>query len=122
MIGESAVYSFSLCLDVLSLFFGWIQVCKKFLETLINEWHEIKNEIDTKQLQTEFAEVIQKIQEQAKEDEHRTDLANITLAKDELNKADGPAMLKYLKKIGNFGKDIIVEIGAEALKKIILGQ
>lgn len=90
--------------------------------TLINEWHEVKNEIDMKKLLTEFEEVIHRVQEQAKEDEQRTDLANITLARDELNKADGPAMLKYLKKIGEFSKEIIIEIGAETLKKIITGS
>lgn len=89
--------------------------------SLINEWHKVKNEIDTKQLLTEITEVIQRIQKQSKEDDHRIDLANITLARDELNKADGPAMLKYLKKIGGFGKDIIIEVAAETLKKIILG-
>jgi len=89
--------------------------------TLIQEWNQIKNEINTKQLLTEFEKVIQRVQEQAKEDQHRTDLANITLARDELNKADGPAMLKYLRKVGGFGLDIIKAVGSEILIKLITG-
>jgi hypothetical protein len=72
-------------------------------------------------LKTEIEQVIDLMQKRASESGHYSDLANLSFARDELKKADGPAMLKYLKKVGGFGLDIIKGVGSSILATILLG-
>ncbi len=89
--------------------------------TFIQEWNQIKNEVDTKVLRQELDSVIGMLRKHAKKEEDYTDLANLTFARDELNKADGPAMLTHLKKVGSFGLDIAKEAAASIIVKLITG-
>ena len=89
--------------------------------TFNQEWNQIKNEIDFDQLRSEVKEAIEKMQMKDVEAQHLTDLSNIVLARDQLDKADGPSMLKYLRKTGEFGLDIIKGIGADLLLMLIKG-
>ncbi len=87
----------------------------------IQEWNQVKNDIDIDTLNTEIEEVIGLMQKSAAEGGHHTDLANLLFARDELKKADGPAMLKYLKKVGEFGLDVIKGTGSSILTTLLLG-
>ena len=61
------------------------------------------------------------MQKSAIEGGHYEDLANLSFARDELKKADGPEMLKHLRKVGAFGLDVIKSMGASILATILLG-
>lgn len=88
----------------------------------VEKWTQVKNEIDTDRLLAELEKVIELAKNKANTNEHLTDLAYLTLARDELRKADGPAMLKYLKKVGSFGRDIAVGVISGYLDKLMSGQ
>jgi hypothetical protein len=88
--------------------------------SFIEEWNQVKNDIDFDKLRSEFDKAIMVLQKNAKEDQHFTDLANMTFARDELNKADGPAMLRYLRQVGKFGLDIVKGIGVSLLVQLIM--
>ena len=90
--------------------------------TFIQEWNQVKNEVDIDRLRAEVEEAIILLQKNACKDEHYTDLANVTLARDELKKADGPSMLKYLRKTGEFGLDIIKGMGSTVLLQLLMGR
>ena len=86
----------------------------------IEEWNQKKNDIDIEKLKAEFEKIIGIMQQKARGGEHYEDLANLSFARDELNKADGPAMLKHLKKVGEFGLDIAKGIGCSLLAALLL--
>jgi hypothetical protein len=88
--------------------------------TFIQEWNQVKNDIDIDSLKLEIEKAIDLIQKSASEREHYSDLANLSFARDELKKADGPEMLKYLKKVGEFGLDVIKGMGSSILVNLLI--
>lgn len=89
--------------------------------TLIQEWNQVKNDIDIDKLKNEIEEAIGIMQKSAIKGEHYTDIANLSFAIDELKKADGPEMLKYLKLMRKFGLDVIKGMGSSILVTLLLG-
>jgi hypothetical protein len=87
----------------------------------VEEWNQIKNSVDLSRLHSEIETAIGLLVKNAKEGDHYTDVASLTFARDELKKADGPAMLKHLRSVGKFGLDIIKSMGSAILVKLIMG-
>jgi hypothetical protein len=107
---NSNIYGSALCGDVYQPNFAFVR-----------QWNQIKNNIDTKRLKNEIEGAIGLMQKRATTSDHYADLASLSFARDELEKADGPAMLKHLKKVGKFGVDIVKDVGATVLAALILG-
>ena len=89
---------------------------------LINEWNTIKSNIDFEKLSTEFSALIEAMKQKATDSDQFKQIGEIAVARDELKKADGPAMLKHLKKGGKFALQVAKEVGLSLLRKILTGD
>ncbi|MBW2106866.1 MAG: hypothetical protein JRI26_12820 [Deltaproteobacteria bacterium] len=54
--------------------------------------------------------------------EHYKDIAEVVRAREELNKANGPGMLKHLKRVGNWVLENAKDMSARVIVKLIKDQ
>jgi hypothetical protein len=84
-----------------------------------NTWNMMKDSIDTDFLKKELQMLLEELPKRAKEDSHYEKLAEVSQALYELNKANGPGMLRHLKKAGKWVLDVALETGKDIAAKVI---
>jgi hypothetical protein len=84
------------------------------------KWNQIKNSINIDKLQEEFERLIYHLPKKATNPEHYKDIAEAVIASEELNKANGPGMLKHLKKASNWLSEAAEEIAARVIVELIM--
>lgn len=67
-----------------------------------NIWNQLQNSMDESKLKNELETLIEQLKKVATRPEHFKDLSEVITANEELKKNNGPGMLKYLKKAGNW--------------------
>ena len=91
--------------------------------TFINNWNQIKDNLDVKQLRNELNEIKKHIV--SKEESHivtPSEKAYVIKALDELDKANGAGTLKYLKKAGKIVVEMAKDIGAQLIIEVLKGK
>lgn len=70
--------------------------------TFNNTWDQLKDSTDFQELRKELNILIERLPKSVTDIEQYQDIGHVVTASEELNKANGPGMLKCLKKAGNW--------------------
>jgi hypothetical protein len=85
----------------------------------VNEWNQVKNDIDIVELKRELEVLIEAMKQKATDPEHFRQTGEVAAAREELKNADGGAMLNHLKNGGKFALDVAKEVGVSVLAELI---
>jgi len=87
-----------------------------------DKWKQLENSINIKELLQELKTLIEHLPKMASSPEHYKDIAEVVRAREELNKANGPGMLKHLKRVGNWVLENAKDMSARVIVKLIKDQ
>lgn len=87
--------------------------------TFINEWNQHKDIIDINELNRELSRLIETMIKSHKQNSDFEKVGYVSIAQKELSKANGPGMLKYLKKAGEWALEVAKDVGADVIVKLL---
>lgn len=79
--------------------------------SFITEWNQMKDTTDIAELTKQLNLLIAELKNRAKQDSDYKDISEVVIARDELKKANGPDMLKFLKKTTPWVLRVAKDIG-----------
>ena len=77
----------------------------------VKEWNQKKDSIDINRLGAELNTLIEELKQRVQKDTDYKDVSEVVVARDELKRANGPEMLKYLRKATPWVLDVAKSIG-----------
>lgn len=87
--------------------------------TFLNEWNQHKDVLDIEALKADFTRLIEKMIESNRQKSDFEKVGYVSIAQKELDKANGPGMLKYLKKAGDWVLEVAKDVSAEVIVKLL---
>ena len=87
--------------------------------TFLNEWNQRKDVLDIEALKADFTRLIEKMIESSRQKSDFEKVGYVSIAQKELDKANGPGMLKHLKKAGNWVLEVAKDVSAEVIVKLL---
>ncbi|MDZ7697620.1 MAG: hypothetical protein U5R49_12115 [Deltaproteobacteria bacterium] len=89
--------------------------------SFVQEWNALQNTVDIETLKSELVLLRNELSKRAKTDDHFEAAAQVSMALEDLNKANGPSMLKRLRNCGSWVLGAARDIGVSVLTAIIIG-
>lgn len=87
--------------------------------TFLNEWNQHKDVLDIEALKADFTRLIEKMIESSRQKSDFEKVGYVSIAQKELDKANGPGMLKHLKKAGDWVLEVAKDASAEVIVKLL---
>lgn len=87
--------------------------------TFLNEWNQHKDVLDIEALKADFTRLIEKMIESSRQKSDFEKVGYVSIAQKELDKANGPGMLKHLKKAGDWVLEVAKDVSAEVIVKLL---
>jgi len=87
--------------------------------TFLNEWNQHKDVLDIEALKADFTRLIEKMIESSRQKSDFEKVGYVSIAQKELDKANGPGMLKHLKKAGDWVLEVAKDVSAEVIIKLL---
>lgn len=87
--------------------------------TFLNEWNQHKDSINVEALKAEFPRLIENMIKSIRENSDFEKVGYVSIAQNELNKANGPGMLKHLKKAGDWVLEIAKDVGSKVIVDLL---
>jgi hypothetical protein len=82
-------------------------------------WNNLKDIIDISALHNQLNILIDKLQKTATTEEELNNLAKLATARQELKKANGPGMIKYLRRTGRWVFETATNLGLNVVAQIL---
>jgi uncharacterized protein (DUF433 family)/RNA polymerase subunit RPABC4/transcription elongation factor Spt4 len=90
--------------------------------TFVQEWNSLQNTLDIENLRDNLVLLRKELIKRAKTDPEFEAVNQVSMALDDLKKANGPTMLRRLRNCGTWVLDVAKDIGVSVVSKLIEGK